>query len=191
MSQSFGSRSYVRELLIVLAILMGIRWLVVPIFTWQEQQLLQKQLLEKRVSRVTELLLNDSNYEGLFAAADVAADNAKAKLFEVADEASFKLEQQVLIERIIKSHDVTVSNFGWNPEIVKDDFGVRIFPAVIRLEGGSYKIMMAMLEIEALEKAVLLGDFELRIFNQASDTMGRANGRIVIQFMTHYDGVEL
>ena len=191
MSQSFGSRSYVRELLIVLAILMGIRWLVVPIFTWQEQQLLQKQLLEKRVSRVTELLLNDSNYEGLFAAADVAADNAKAKLFEVADEASFKLEQQVLIERIIKSHDVTVSNFGWNPEVVKDDFGVRIFPAVIRLEGGSYKIMMAMLEIEALEKAVLLGDFELRIFNQASDTMGRANGRIVIQFMTRYDGVEL
>ena len=87
MSQSFGSRSYVRELLIVLAILMGIRWLVVPIFTWQEQQLLQKQLLEKRVSRVTELLLNDSNYEGLFAAADVAADDAKAKLFEVADEA--------------------------------------------------------------------------------------------------------
>lgn len=190
MSETFGSRSYVRELLIVMAILIGVRWLIVPVFDWQEQQLLQKQLLEKRVSRVTELLLNDSNYEGLFVAADVASERARATLLEVNDEASFKLEQQVLIERIINSYDLVVSNFGWNPEIVEEDFEVRIYPAVIRLEGSSYKIMMAMLEIEALDKAVLIGDFDLRIFNQSSDTMGRANARVVIQFVTRHDGAQ-
>ena len=182
------SRSLVPELLGLVAILAVLRFVLVPILDWQDEQVLQLNLLEKRFSKVNELLVNDANYEGQFQAIEDAYQAERARLFTVVDEANFKLQQQVLIENIMAKYELKVNNFGWNPAISKDAFGVFIYPAVLRIEGSSFSLMQAMSEIEALPQAVLIADFEFRVQNQFADSLGRASGRMVLHFLTDATG---
>ena len=181
------SRSMVPELVAILSVLLVLQFLVMPLLRWQDEQALQVNLLEKRYAKISELMMRGSDYVVQFDAVNLAYQAQRDRLFTVDDEATFKLQQQVDIENLLAKHNLVVSNFGWNPGIAHDDFDVFIYPAVVRVEGTTFGLMQAMLELESRSDSLLISDFEFRIQNQFPDSLGKVSGRMVLHFVGDYD----
>jgi phage-related protein len=110
-------------MLLAVALLAAIKFGLMPVLQWQEDKLLQIAAVEKRNLKSQKLM---ESKEQLFMQM-VQTGNSYKKLAEALpiyqDQASYRLQTQVMVEQILKMDNLNTKRFFWRTELDKKLFG--------------------------------------------------------------------
>ena len=119
-----------RNLLVLLVILVGARFMIVPLLAWQNDQL---EIIHSKLRQLSKLeLLIGSRSEFADSYQNLSKVFKKAKVDFHSDDDSTKLLIQRQIEDVLSNNDVIMEGFQW----VLDESGpVRVLRASIKIRG--------------------------------------------------------
>jgi hypothetical protein len=165
------------NLLAVVAILVLIRFLVMPVFSWQQDQLLSLKVKTQQLSRLTFLIENqhqrqekNAHYKDLL---------SRASDINFRDQDGAKLHIQKQVENIFDSNSVTMSGFDW---ILDSEGSVRRLRASVKFKGSSTRIIKTFWDLSRHEKFMRQLDWKFRFKSVSSKTLGSASGSIILEF---------
>jgi hypothetical protein len=163
-------------LLTVLAILLSVKFIMVPIFSWQDEVLSDIHRQEKQLLKVAKVLNNDGqvNELGQQVIIDLAA--AEKLFFPLNSESSFKLAQQQLIEGYITKHKVALTNLGWQSATELKESALMRYQLSIRFDGLFVDIVTLFAELENHSPWLQIAEFNLSSKAQSSDDIGYIKG---------------
>mgnify|MGYP003650159803 CR=1 FL=1 len=166
----------------LLLLLIGMKFILVPIIEWQNEQLLNIKLQTKRISRAELALANvDNNVKILN---HLHSQNQKLdKLFyPFSEEASFKLQQQQWLESLIAKHQFKINNVGWvfsakvlGQPLIKHQLSVSV-------EGPTYAMPSLQAELEANSQWVDINSFTFNVRGQSDVSLGNVSGNVDLVF---------
>lgn len=170
-------------LLLVLIALVTVKFVIVPIFEWQDEKLVEIQTKERQLSKTIsvidrEPLVND-------ALALVKKSTLKQLDFYYSEPSmdAFKLVAQQNIESIFLTQDLKVTNFNWANEIEGDISEVR---AKVSFEGRTKDLASLQLELTLFDKLFNVPQFNIYVERMKTDSLGKARGTMTIVLYNAY-----
>jgi hypothetical protein len=166
----------------LIALLISIKFIIVPIFSWQDAQLLELQLLQKQNSRIDNVLDHRQEIEDYGASlADALA--ASADLFLTSNNvATFQLEQQQWLEEKIKEHDLEANNIGWSPPQEYTQSNLVAHKVQLNIDGKTGNILAFMQALQAQAHYIEVSAFSLRFKGQNAQSLGSGRNRLNLIF---------
>ena len=165
------------NLLAVVAILVLIRFFIMPVFSWQQDQLRSLKVKTQQLSRLTFLIENqdqrqekNAHYKDLL---------SRASDINFSDQDGAKLQIQKQVENIFDSNSVTVSGFDW---ILDSEGSVRKLRASVKFKGTSTRLIKTFWDLSRQEKLMRQLDWKFRFKSVSSKTLGSASGSITLEF---------
>jgi hypothetical protein len=175
--------------LTLVAILLSLKFVVVPLFEWQDQQLLEIQLLNNKINRIDNVLNNRAQIlEHQSALKQMLADNSNV-FFKTDTSTTFQLEQQQWLENKIKQHELDVSNIGWAPQQTLEEFNLTAHLVQLNIDGKSNKVFKFLQELQAQKKYIAIQAFSVNFKSQNASNLGSARVRLNLAFYREGAGV--
>jgi Tfp pilus assembly protein PilO len=169
-----------RLLLSVIAILLAIKFVVIPIFSWQATQLADLQQLEKRQNKIAKVLKQQNSNSQLNAALSVQLNHAKPLFFSYQLETAFKLSQQKKIEALLTKHELKSQNIGWQTSTRLTELGMVRYPIKVSVSGKGSNIIEFITAIETNSQYIKVDEFNLSFKGQRDKSLGRISGFITL-----------
>jgi len=171
-----------KHYLLLIGILAFAKFIMLPFFDWQQEQIDKQHLQIKRLSKLEALL---ENKDVLKESRDTLLNKvAKMQegfyLFET--EAVFTLEQQQAIEKLFSDNNVTIGNLGWLSKIESESSKVVTFPLQIEFAAEMSDFIELAWAIEQQNAGRLIRDISIDVKGQEGENLGYARGRITIAF---------
>jgi len=163
-------------LLTVMATLLTVKFLIVPVFIWQEVMLSDIYSQEKRLAKVAKVLNKDGQVSELGQQVIIDLAAAEKLFFPLNSESSFKLAQQQLIEGFITKHKVSLTNLGWQSATELKGSALTRYQVSIRFDGLFVDIVTLFAELENHSPWLQIAEFNLSSKAQSSDDLGYIKG---------------
>lgn len=166
-----------KKLLIIAGLLLAIKFALIPLFAWQEDQIARFQVKSMRLDKVSLVLANQSTYTESVA-------RFKAEMFEDAerfyeDNARTKLTIQTDIEEIFKSNQLAVEGFDW---IIDSAQPVRLLRATVRFSGATENMIRSFWDMAKLPMWARLVESNQQIKEYGDKNLGMTRGVITLEF---------
>lgn len=173
-----------RHLLILLAVLMVVKFVLVPIVEWQDGVISDIKFQEKKLMKVTKVLNNESNVNVVMAQLNEQLLSAKQLIHTHVPEAKFKLTQQLNFEELLAKYNLTIINIGWNSNSLIKELDVTRFQMNIRFNGNMIDIIHFYTEIEGQKPWIEIDALNLNHRSLAIGTLGFVKGGMIS--VNHY-----
>ncbi|XQW85905.1 hypothetical protein ACOYR1_03950 [Thalassotalea piscium] len=172
-------------LLSLMLTLIVFKFVVVPIYEWQEVKLAEIELLTKKKMKIEGVLQQKSSFKENFdlLAAEVAKGNTAFFTFQ--KEADFKLTQQKLIERMLKKHQIVPSNIGWQVTTPLPEFELLNYQLRVQFSGKTLDLINFIKDTESFSRRIEISDFYISVTNQKNNSLGKSAGWFIINFYTN------
>lgn len=167
-------------LLSIILLLAVIKFVIVPVFTWQDEVLADISYLEKKQDKINSLLKNSKSNNRVNDELILMLTPANKLLFPLQKEASFKLKQQERIETLLAKYKLQVQHVGWQVSTYFNKLSIVRYPIEIRFTG---KTLDAIDFINALEIAtphIDIRDFNFSFRGQIDKNLGRITAKITL-----------
>jgi len=164
-------------MLVVLAVLLITRFILVPIFDWQQEQIDQIKEKEQRLVKTNNIITRLPQVELALAQLKESNQKQQARYFNQALSNTFKLQLQQKTEKLFSEHDLKVTNFNWVAEIPGQIMQAR---AKISFEGATKDFAKLQLEIAQLPKLLNIAQWTLHIKRMNDHSLGNIKGSIIL-----------
>lgn len=161
----------------VLGLLILIRFILIPVFDWQQEQINEINEKEQRLSKTDNII---TRLPYVNAASDkLKKSNSKLqeRYFNQPSLNTFKLQLQQKIEKLFSEHNLKVTNFNWVIEIPGEITQVR---AKISFEGTTKDFAELQLNIAQLPKLLEIAQWTLHVKRMNANSLGKVKGDILI-----------
>ena len=169
-----------RLLLSLIALLVAIKFVIVPIFSWQATQWADLQRLEQKQYKISQVLQQQNSNSQVNAALTVALNQAKPLFFPDQLETDFKLTQQKILEALLDKHDLKLQNIGWETSTRLTDLDLVRYPIKLSLMGKGINIIEFITAIESKRQYIQVHDFNLSFKGQGDKNLGRITGSMTL-----------
>ena len=169
-------------LLLMLAILVSVKFIIVPVIDWQNTLVADIQLLEKRSQKVTRIIAEKGKTIKLNQLLNKEVERGNELFFPYQTQSKFKLSQQKLIESLLDEYQLKSQNIGWQTPSELTSLQVIKHPLQLRFSGKTLDVIKFIAAIEKLEKNIEIIDFNLSLKRQNEDSLGQCNGRVTLNF---------
>ncbi|WP_143764320.1 hypothetical protein [Cognaticolwellia mytili] len=167
-------------LLSIIALLIIVKFLFLPIITWQDELIAQITQLEKKQNKITQVLANNASNLGLNKALGIELEQVRPLFATFKSVASFKLEQQKLIEKMLAKHKLTLQDIGWQTLTMLPSLSKSRYPLKLTVKGKTIDIINFTAELETYQQFIEISKFNLSLKGQQNNNLGRINGRITL-----------
>jgi len=164
-------------MLSVLAILLIARFILVPIFDWQQEQILSLEAKQQRLVKTDDIISRLPQINVKLAELKTTNLQLQARYFEHTSSNAFKLELQQKIEALFSKYELKISNFSWVVEIPNQISEAR---AKISFEGTTANYAMLQLAIAQSPKLLNVVQWTLQIKRMNSKSLGKVNGSLLL-----------
>ena len=106
-----------KVLLSVLAVLLLLRFIVVPIFAWQDEKIAQLQSSQQRLTKAENVIERLPQITQELEKLQRSNQQLASYYSTETSMPAFKLKQQQQIEKLFESYNVQVKNFNWAADI--------------------------------------------------------------------------
>jgi len=165
-------------LLSIIFVLIIMKFIVLPIFEWQDDKLSNIRLLEKKQIKVQQVLANQQEYieanDNLF----TIFNQVNSVFSHYKNESAFKLAQQKNIEKLLAEFNLKSQNIGWKGVSLVEQLQLQRFQVGIQFKGKSIDVINFIIALEKQPKWIDIIDFNFSIKGQKEGTIGRMDGRI-------------
>ncbi|WP_286271768.1 hypothetical protein [Thalassotalea hakodatensis] len=165
-----------KNLLLVVALLAAIRFIVVPVFDWQQENIDDITAKATRLNKAENVIARKETLA--VSLTDVEKINERTKTlyhsFSSTNEMKLSLQQQV--EKKFSQHKVKIKNFTWPNELEGD---IKELRAKIFFEGDTNDI--ALLHMDLSDQATFFNIVEWTIYirRMKENSLGEASGSLV------------
>jgi hypothetical protein len=168
-------------LLALLATLLVLRFIVIPIFDWQNQLIsdtkAQQNKLDKSVAYINDLPKLISFKDKLSAA--LTARHAASETYN--DIGRYQIAKLRQLENMFKLVDVSINSSNWL-EPVKTAKGVTL-QLNLQFTGKLKPFINLHTQIAGMGSNVIITDLNITMFGQGTDTLGTFTGNALLRFM--------
>jgi len=165
-----------------IALLVIIKFVIIPVFDWQDEQLIEIQLLQKKISRIDGVLENRGEIEQYRNQLEKLLADTDDVFLTSGNVATFQLEQQQWLEDKIKLHGLDVSNIGWSPQQTQAKFNVTAHNVQLNVDGKTIQIMSFLQDIQAQKNYIAIQAFSFNFKRQEKLNLGSASVRLNLVF---------
>lgn len=164
-------------MLSVLAVLLIVRFVVVPIFDWQQQQIAQIASQSKKLAKVNRVIDRLPQISQALQNLQQSNQALQSHYYKSASLQAFKLQGQQQIERLFKVHNLQVKNFNWVTDIPGTITQLR---ARISFSGKTKDLAMLQLALARQTKLLDIGQWTLRIKRMNDHSLGDVTGNFLL-----------
>jgi len=166
-----------RIMLPILAVLLIVRFILVPIFTWQQEQIEQIDAKSQRLNKSSNVIARIPLIKESLGQLKLKNNQLQKIYYNHASLNGLKLQLQQQIETLFTQHNIKVKNFTWVAEISGDLIQER---ARISYEGTTKDFARLQLAIARLPKLLNVVQWTMNIRGMKELSLGKVVGRIVL-----------
>jgi len=161
----------------VLTVLLLTRFILVPIFYWQQEQIDQIKEKKQRLVKTNNIITRLPQVQ--LALVQLKQNNKKQekRYFNQPLSNTFKLQLQQKTEKLFSQHELKVTNFNWVAEIPDQITQAR---AKISFEGATKDFAKLQLDIAQLPKLLNIMQWTLHIKRMNDHSLGNIKGNILL-----------
>ncbi|MDX2369998.1 MAG: hypothetical protein QNK36_16610 [Colwellia sp.] len=163
-------------LITVMAMLVTVKFIILPVFTWQGEVLSEIVRQEKKLAKVKKVLNNDGQENKLGQRVISDLVTAEQLFFSLRTESDFKLEQQQLIEGFIEKNHISLTNLGWKSASELKEVAIKRYQVSIRFNGLFVDVVTLFSELESHSPWLKIEEFNLSSKVQSNDDIGYIKG---------------
>lgn len=179
-------------LLAFITLLLLAKFIIVPIYAWQDQQLADISLLEKKQAKISAVLTAQDKVTQLNKALDSALKQSENLIFPYQEDAKFKLNQQKTLETLLSKFNLTVQHVGWQAVRSKDHSQFTSYPILIRFSGKTDQVVQFLAAAEMNTQRIEVNELNFTLKGQKANALGRITGSITLMlFMEKTPKVKL
>jgi hypothetical protein len=173
-------------LLSIMAMLLVAKFIVVPIFAWQQQVVSDIASKQKKLSKVDNLLAEEQSFTTVNQEFSEQLDLAEQLFYPYQSSAAFKLAQQQYFEGLVTKHQVDLSTFSWQNMSEDKDLQVTRYQVQIKLRGNVSNIVTLLTELESQAQRIEVHNFNISLKGQNQQSLGKTrNARVNLRFYVH------
>ncbi|WP_281556604.1 hypothetical protein [Thalassomonas sp. RHCl1] len=169
-------------LLSLLVFLLIVKFIIVPIYEWQQQTQATNALLSHRLQKSTFALDNRNEIARLVQNTQEQLIAAENLFFDYEDENAFQLNQQQWLEKQFELHNIAVSNIGWQTAVPLDSLGLSQHEVQVSFKGNAFDIQKIQVFFESQAKWIEFVDFNYRFGRRRGSKLSDISGRMSLRF---------
>jgi hypothetical protein len=173
-------------LLSLMAMLLVAKFIVVPIFAWQQQVVSDIASKQKKLTKVDNLLAEEQGFTQVNQELSEQLSVAEQLFYPYQSSAAFKLAQQQYFEGLVTKHQVDLSTFSW--QNMSEDKALQItrYQVQIKLKGNVSNIVTLITELESQAQRIEVHNFNISLKGQNQQSLGKTrNARVNLRFYVH------
>lgn len=169
-------------LLSLLSLLLFVKFVLVPIYQWQEGKLYTVQMLQKKQQKIANILQYKNEEREKYITLKENVAKGESIFFPYQKESDFKLAQQKLIESFLVNNNVAASNIGWQVTSPLPEYKAINYQLKLQFSGEYLNVVNLIFSLEKNVQRIEIPDFNLNIQGQSGDKLGNINGWLIINF---------
>ncbi|MDE0783283.1 MAG: hypothetical protein OSB34_08895 [Planktomarina sp.] len=166
-------------MLLIIGVLVALKFMVLPLWAWQSEQLGQLQAKNRQLSKLNTVIDGQSSYGRQ--AKQLNAEIARLNNYFYVDSSATKLTIQQDIEKIFAEHTIKVEGFSW---LFDDGKALRSLRAAVRYSGDYHNMIKALWALANQPKVVRQVDWRQSLKSAAGAGIKAytAKGTINLEF---------
>lgn len=165
-----------------IAALLFLRFLLIPLIQWQNDQIVTIAMLERKIEKVDVFLQSEDLFNEQYLALSNALTNLEYHIFLYQDESTFQLKQQKIVESNLLKSTLKISSIGWQNTIASNDLPLLLFSLEFRVSGKTNKIIEYLTQLQSQEKTPDIQAINLSFRNQNQGSLGSISARVRITY---------
>lgn len=163
--------------LILLAVLIAIKFVIIPVYAWQVKILDEISFKSHQHSKLSAVISNQPESQQQLANLKRRLEDTKEHFY--VDSPEVKLNIQKQIESIFGLNDLTINSFSW----ILDNAGeVRVLRASVKFSGSVVGMIKTFWDIHNLQQFVLLVDWRQQVIQKSPSDLGETKGSVSLEF---------
>jgi len=169
----------------VLVILIALKFLIVPLFDWQNSQLAQLANLQKRAVKSQNVIINQSQINQAQQTINAQLKAVNSLFVDYQRESEFKLAMQQQIEQTIANNQLQINTSSWLPSITVANNQLIRHQLRLNLKGKMRDFINFITLLESKTPKVELKSLNINLKGQNNESLGRVEGTIELAFYMH------
>jgi hypothetical protein len=166
----------------VIGILILMRFIIIPIIEWQNEQLVEIKLLQGQQSRIDNVLANSQQIENLDIELSSILEQSSTLFLTSTDSASFQLERQQWVEDTTKLFNLNIVNVGWSPALTVPDIKLVGHVMLLNTEGNTVDTIRFIQALQAQLNFIEIQTFGFRISQIKDSVLGKSRTKLNLVF---------
>jgi len=173
-------------LLSLLAILIISKFIIVPIFIWQQQLIIENSSQEKKLAKITRVLTKEGQVNVVNLKLTNELERIERLFFPYQSESAFKLSQQQAFEKLLEKHQLRSSNIGWQTATEYTEQALIRYQVNIRFSGQFVDVVAMYTELESLSPWLEIDNFNISTKSGKNGVIGNIKGgRVTVNLYMH------
>ncbi|TMP66225.1 hypothetical protein CWB76_18550 [Pseudoalteromonas sp. S1609] len=168
-----------------LVILIALKFLIVPLFDWQNSQLAQLANLQKRAVKSQNVIINQSQINQAQQTINAQLKAVNSLFVDYQRESEFKLAMQQQIEQIIANNQLQINTSSWLPSITVANNQLIRHQLRLNLKGKMRDFINLIILLESKTPKVELKSLNINLKGQNNESLGRVEGTVELAFYMH------
>ncbi|WP_028771743.1 hypothetical protein [Shewanella waksmanii] len=168
-----------KNLLIVVAVLVVIKFGLTPVWEWQDTKVNQIKQLKSRLDRAEALSEQGSEFESVLEQAKSINKSRLDAIHVSQDISALKLAKMEELDRLLASFDVRITSSSWLADSGSD---LTVLNLKLSVRGSTKNLFKSVLSIRQMPQATVINDLSFRVVRMQGDTLGDAGGSMVVSF---------
>ena len=163
-------------LLSIIVFLMAVKFIVIPTYDWQENELLLIKNKTKRLEKINKVLINKDRIREESEILLTQLQQVDKIIFPYQVDNVFRLEQQQFIEKLLEKHNLLVGNIGWQTVIELEEQKLKQHKMQLKFDGMLIDIINMFTELESYQPWIKIDKFNIPTRNLGRTAVGYVKG---------------
>ena len=168
-----------------LVILIVLKFLIVPLFDWQNSQLAQLANLQKRAVKSQNVIINQSQINQAQQTINAQLKAVNSLFVDYQRESEFKLAMQQQIEQTIANNQLQINTSSWLPSITVANNQLIRHQLRLNLKGKMRDFINLITLLESKTPKAELKSLNINLKGQNNESLGRVEGTVELAFYMH------
>ena len=166
-----------RNLLVVLGILVGLKFLLLPLIDWQNDTVQMLKIKRLQLAKIADISSNEVAYNNRLE--QYRSNLKEAEKYFFIDDASTRLTFQKKLEQTFQSNGLIITRFNW---LLDSPGPVRVLRATVYFSGNARQMMGAFWELSSWPQVVNQLEWQQQMKSSGPEDCCSTYGNLTVQF---------
>ncbi|WP_462146563.1 hypothetical protein [Pseudoalteromonas gelatinilytica] len=168
--------------ILIILILSLLKFLIVPTLTWQDEVISENKLLQRKVSKVANLIEDEQQLTERLEKIESDFKDISKYFYSYENEQSFRLEQQKLIEKQLLKFELKSSSIGWQNTVSIPDTPLIRFQLQYSFTGKSENAISYLVQQQGVQHWQEIETLSVNVRRQKAGRLGQMTITVRLSF---------
>jgi len=165
----------------LIALLVLIKFVIIPTLAWQELTISSNQLLQQRLNKSSYALNNEIQMQSDLIEITAQLLKIKAILFNYQSKSRFQLTEQKKLESLFEQHNIEITRLAWKLELPLPQWQVVQHEIRFDIKGLVVDLQKLQATLDSRVQWYNNDDFNFKFDKRRGNKLGKVTGRMTIK----------